>query len=162
MDPIPSRPHLTGGRPGRVVVTGGAGFLGSHLCTRLLEEGCEVVALDSFVTGSPSNLGHVLDHPRLRLVLTARTADVADDLAGAVFRWADVERVTPAVEGPPQADGAEQGALPEVDPRDLGPGEQPEDRGEEQRAGGDADEDGEDAQHPRQLVAQPDEVQDLA
>ncbi len=52
----------------RVVVTGGAGFLGSHLCTRLLDDGAEVVVLDNLVTGSPANLAHVLTDPRLRLL----------------------------------------------------------------------------------------------
>ena len=52
----------------RVVVTGGAGFLGSHLCTALVEHGCEVVALDNFVTGSPGNVAHLMHDPRFRLV----------------------------------------------------------------------------------------------
>ncbi len=43
----------------RVVVTGGAGFLGSHLCERLLARGDEVVALDNFVTGNPDNVAHL-------------------------------------------------------------------------------------------------------
>ena len=43
----------------RVLITGAAGFLGSHLCERLLEEGHQVVALDNFITGSPDNLAHL-------------------------------------------------------------------------------------------------------
>ena len=58
----------------RVVVTGGAGFLGSHLCERLLADGCEVVALDNFLTGTPANVEHLLEDPRFRLV----RADVTD------------------------------------------------------------------------------------
>ena len=58
----------------RVVVTGGAGFLGSHLCTRLLEDGCEVVALDNFLTGSPGNVEHLLEMDGFRLV----RADITD------------------------------------------------------------------------------------
>jgi dTDP-glucose 4,6-dehydratase len=55
-------------RSGRtVVVTGGAGFIGSHLCEALLKRGDEVVCLDNFLTGSPSNVGHLLDHPRFTL-----------------------------------------------------------------------------------------------
>ncbi len=50
-------------RPGRVVVAGGAGFLGSHLCARLLERGDEVVALDNLVTGSLGNLEGLFGHP---------------------------------------------------------------------------------------------------
>jgi dTDP-glucose 4,6-dehydratase len=52
----------------RVVVTGGAGFLGSHLCERLLSNGDDVVALDNMLTGRPDNLQEFLDHERFRLV----------------------------------------------------------------------------------------------
>ncbi|HEU0102724.1 MAG TPA: UDP-glucuronic acid decarboxylase family protein [Mycobacteriales bacterium] len=51
----------------RVVVTGGAGFLGSHLCERLLADGCEVLALDNFLTGSPDNVEHLLGSDGFRL-----------------------------------------------------------------------------------------------
>jgi dTDP-glucose 4,6-dehydratase len=62
-------PGVGDGRPPRrVVVTGGAGFLGSHLCTALVEQGVEVVALDNFVTGSPGNVAHLLHDPGFRLV----------------------------------------------------------------------------------------------
>ncbi len=57
-----------GGVPRRVVVTGGAGFLGSHLCTALVDQGAEVVALDNFVTGSPANVAHLLHDPGFRLL----------------------------------------------------------------------------------------------
>jgi dTDP-glucose 4,6-dehydratase len=52
----------------RVIVTGGAGFLGSHLCERLLETGAHVVCLDNFLTGTPANLAHLQEHPRLRII----------------------------------------------------------------------------------------------
>ncbi|MCW2683953.1 MAG: UDP-glucuronate decarboxylase, partial [Blastococcus sp.] len=52
----------------RAVVTGGAGFLGSHLCEHLLDRGVEVLALDNFLTGSPENVLHLMEHPGFRLV----------------------------------------------------------------------------------------------
>jgi dTDP-glucose 4,6-dehydratase len=52
----------------RTVVTGGAGFLGSHLCEQLLADGHEVVALDNFLTGTPNNVEHLREHDRFRLV----------------------------------------------------------------------------------------------
>ncbi|MEO8432016.1 MAG: UDP-glucuronic acid decarboxylase family protein [Acidobacteriota bacterium] len=53
----------------RVVVTGGAGFLGSHLCDRLLAEGHEVVAVDNLLTGNRRNIAHLADERRFRFVL---------------------------------------------------------------------------------------------
>jgi dTDP-glucose 4,6-dehydratase len=52
----------------RAVVTGGSGFLGSHLCEALLRRDVEVVCLDNFLTGTPANVAHVADHPAFRLV----------------------------------------------------------------------------------------------
>jgi UDP-glucuronate decarboxylase len=52
----------------RVLVTGGAGFLGSHLCERLLESGCEVVCVDNFFTGTKRNVAHLLDHPYFEIL----------------------------------------------------------------------------------------------
>src|SRR5437868_1876543 len=51
----------------RAVVTGGAGFLGSLLCDRLIAEGWDVLALDNLVTGLDSNIGHLHKHPRFRV-----------------------------------------------------------------------------------------------
>lgn len=61
--------------PSRVVVTGGAGFLGSHLADRLLAEGAEVICVDNMITGSPRNVAHLEGNPRF----TLRT----DDITGA-------------------------------------------------------------------------------
>jgi dTDP-glucose 4,6-dehydratase len=52
----------------RAIVTGGAGFLGSHLCDFLIEKGWEVVSLDNLVTGADSNISHLLSHPQFQFV----------------------------------------------------------------------------------------------
>ncbi len=52
----------------KILVTGGAGFLGSHLCEKLLNEGNEVICLDNYFTGSKRNIVHLLDHPFFELV----------------------------------------------------------------------------------------------
>ena len=52
----------------KVLVSGGAGFIGSHLCTRLVNEGHEVICLDNFFTGSKKNIEHLFDKPNFRLV----------------------------------------------------------------------------------------------
>jgi UDP-glucuronate decarboxylase len=52
----------------QILVTGGAGFLGSHLCDRLIADGQDVVCVDNFFTGSKDNVRHLLNHPRFELI----------------------------------------------------------------------------------------------
>jgi UDP-glucuronate decarboxylase len=52
----------------RILVTGGAGFLGSHLCERLLEQGHEVLCVDNYFTGTKANIAHLLDNPFFELM----------------------------------------------------------------------------------------------
>lgn len=52
----------------KILITGGAGFIGSHLCERLLREGNEVICLDNYFTGSKRNIVHLLDNPYFELV----------------------------------------------------------------------------------------------
>src|SRR5436190_9239133 len=59
---------LQGGKNLRIIVTGGGGFIGSHLCEALLGEGHEVTAIDNFLTGNPENIEHLHEHPHFRLI----------------------------------------------------------------------------------------------
>ena len=52
----------------KVLITGGAGFIGSHLCERLLEEGCDVLCVDNYFTGAKDNVAHLLDNPRFEIM----------------------------------------------------------------------------------------------
>jgi UDP-glucuronate decarboxylase len=52
----------------RILVTGGAGFLGSHLCDRLIQEGMDVLCVDNFFTGTKANVAHLLGHPRFEMM----------------------------------------------------------------------------------------------
>jgi UDP-glucuronate decarboxylase len=56
------------GQTKRILVTGGAGFMGSHLCDRLIREGHEVICLDNFFTGRRENISHLLKNPRFELL----------------------------------------------------------------------------------------------
>jgi UDP-glucuronate decarboxylase len=52
----------------KILVTGGAGFLGSHLCDRLVADGYDVLCVDNYFTGTRANVSHLLDHPRFELL----------------------------------------------------------------------------------------------
>ncbi len=52
----------------RTLITGGAGFIGSHLCDRFIAEGHQVTCMDNFITGHPDNIAHLIGHPRFRFV----------------------------------------------------------------------------------------------
>ncbi|MCX0246603.1 UDP-glucuronic acid decarboxylase family protein [Streptomyces drozdowiczii] len=69
----------------RAVITGGAGFLGSHLCERLLGSGYEVVCLDNFLTSEPGNIAHLMGHESFRLTRT--------DVTGYIHVVGDVDVV---------------------------------------------------------------------
>lgn len=74
---------------GRAVVTGGAGFLGSHICERLLSEDWDVLCLDNFLTSSPRNIGHLRANPRFQLIRMDVTdyIDVPGDI-NVIFHFA--------------------------------------------------------------------------
>lgn len=59
---------MGGVAPRRVMVTGGAGFIGSHIAERLLDQGHEVLVVDNFYSSTRRNLGHLLDHPNFELM----------------------------------------------------------------------------------------------
>ncbi|HEY8485623.1 MAG TPA: UDP-glucuronic acid decarboxylase family protein [Longimicrobiales bacterium] len=63
----------------RVLITGAAGFLGSHLCDRFLADGHEVVGMDNFITGSPDNLAHLEGHPRFTFIEHDVTREIQID-----------------------------------------------------------------------------------
>ena len=70
------------GLKNRALVAGGAGFLGSHLCDRLLGEGGEVFCVDNFVTGRPANITHLLEQPGFHLIeadVSERVPDIRVD-----------------------------------------------------------------------------------
>jgi UDP-glucose 4-epimerase len=87
-----------------VLVTGGAGFIGSHLVEALLARGRRVVVLDDLSTGSAANLSAVRDHPNLRLVIdsitSAETLDRLLDEADVVYHLAAVVGVRRVMEEP--------------------------------------------------------------
>lgn len=71
----------------RVLVTGGAGFLGSHMCDRLLAEGCEVICLDNLQTGSLENIEHLQDHPSF-VFIEGDVCDFLDISVDEIYNFA--------------------------------------------------------------------------
>jgi len=54
--------------PLTILITGGAGFIGSHLCDRFIAEGDEVICMDNFLTGSPDNIAHLIGNPKFKFI----------------------------------------------------------------------------------------------
>jgi dTDP-glucose 4,6-dehydratase len=71
-------------RPRRVLVTGGAGFVGSHLCEQILDAGASVVALDNFATSAPDNIAALVDRPGFAIM----QHDVTEPFSG--LGWFDL------------------------------------------------------------------------
>jgi len=88
----------------RCVVTGGAGFIGSHLVERLLRDGREVTVIDNFSTGRPQNLEHLKNNPKLKVaeVDICRQDQIAPLFKGAerVFHLAALADIVPSIERP--------------------------------------------------------------
>lgn len=86
------------------MVTGGAGFIGSHLVDRLLSDGHSVVVLDNFSSGHPKNLKHLADNPRLAVhqVDIAEASEIKDLFTGIdwVFHLAALADIVPSIEQP--------------------------------------------------------------
>lgn len=68
-----------------MLVTGGAGFLGSHLCERLLQEGHEVLCVDNFYTGHKANVVHLINNPLPSDDPTQRQPNIS--LAKKILKW---------------------------------------------------------------------------
>lgn len=89
----------------KFIVTGGAGFIGSHLTEKFLKDGCQVTVIDNFSTGRPENLSHVKDNPNLKVI----EADVNDrriltpqlfENADGVIHLAALADIVPSMERP--------------------------------------------------------------
>ena len=116
---LPLRRHRKEGLM-RILVTGAAGFLGSHLSDRLLAEGHSVVGMDNFITGHPDNIAHLVGNPRFQFI--------QHDVTNFVYVEGDAGRGPPLrVAGEPdrlprEADPDAQGRLARH-PQDAGPGQ---------------------------------------
>lgn len=88
----------------KAIVTGGCGFIGSHLVERLVKEGCEVLVLDNFSTGRPQNLSHLSERERFRVerVDIAHHDAIVPFFAGVdwVFHLAALADIVPSIQRP--------------------------------------------------------------
>ena len=88
----------------RSLITGGAGFIGSHIVERLLNDGHEVVVVDNFSTGRPQNLAHMADNPRLTVfqcdIAEAGALDGKFDDVDWVFHMAALADIVPSMQNP--------------------------------------------------------------
>lgn len=73
----------------KIIVAGGAGFIGSHLCKRLLDEGNTVYCLDNFISGSKNNVQSLMDNPKFVLI----EQDVAQSFEGIKDRFSDIHYI---------------------------------------------------------------------
>jgi UDP-glucuronate decarboxylase len=93
----------------QILVTGGAGFLGSHLCDRLLADGHDVVCVDNFFTGSKENIEHLLDHKRFEFlrhdvtfplyIEVDRIFNLACPASPVQYQWDPVQTTKTSVHG---------------------------------------------------------------
>ena len=86
----------------RILVTGGAGFVGSHLIDRLLERGDEVLCVDNLFTGDKSNVDHLAGHPRFEFMrhdICFPSVDAPQDASG-ILRGMARSRMLPSVRPP--------------------------------------------------------------
>ena len=66
----------------KIVVTGGAGFLGSHLCEKLLEQVNEVIAIDNLITGSEDNIANLKDNPNFEFINADASWGLPEEITG--------------------------------------------------------------------------------
>lgn len=80
----------------KCLITGGTGFIGSHLCDELIKEGYEVICLDNLITGSKDNISHLLDNPKFKFILHDITKPLPDSIKSeltslnSIFHFASV------------------------------------------------------------------------
>jgi dTDP-glucose 4,6-dehydratase len=87
----------------RTLITGGAGFLGSHLCDRLLAEGHEVLCVDNFITGRPANIQHLRTNPKFRIIVHDASEELfVDGLVDNVMHFASPASPVDYVKSPIQ------------------------------------------------------------